>query len=327
MTRISLSVGMLVSAIWLLAAPNVLAADAVTFRLNWYLSGWMAPFFHAHQQGFYKDEGIDVTLIEGRGSGVTVQLIGAKSDVFGFADTSTMMVAVTKGVPIKSVASILNVNDASVITLAGKGIKSAKDLEGLRIATTPGDSTTPTFPAVIAVNKLDRQKITLIQLDPTAKPLAVMEGRADALLGGMSDQPFVMLAKGFKTEAMSFAQLGVNVLGFTVIAHNDLIRDKPDLVRRFVKATSRAWDVARKNPEAVMPSLRNVKADFDIVIGLEQLKVMISLMDTPNTKGKPPGFHAEKDWQDQLALLKTYRDLQTDLAPTAFFTNNFVPPQ
>jgi len=311
-----------------IAAPQTaIAADAVTFRLNWYLSGWMAPFFYGHQQGFYTDEGIDLTLSEGRGSGVAVQLIGAKTDMFGFADTSTVMLAITKDVPIKSVASILNVNDAGVITLAGKGIKSAKDLEGKRIATTPGDSTTATFPALLALNKIERSKVTLVQVDATAKPLTVMEGRADALLGGVSDQPFVIQSKGFKTEQMTFSQLGVTLLGFTVITHNDLIRDNPDLVRRFVKATSRAWETARKNPELVMPALQKVKPDFDIVQGLGQLKVMIALMDTPNTQGKPAGTHAEKDFQANLDLLKEYRDLQTNLPATAFFTNAFVPQQ
>ena len=146
MKRTSLIAALLVAA-GSLFAPPVVAQDAVGFRLNWYLSGWMAPFYYGAQEGYYKAEGIDVTLHEGRGSGVTIQLIGAKTDMFGFADTSTMMVAITKDVPVKSVASILNINDAGVISLAGKGIKSAKDLEGRKIATTPGDSTTATFPA------------------------------------------------------------------------------------------------------------------------------------------------------------------------------------
>lgn len=324
MKRTNMLAALLVTAGSLLASP-VSAQEAVGFRLNWYLSGWMAPFYYGAQEGYYKAEGIDVTLHEGRGSGVTIQLIGAKTDMFGFADSSTMMVAVTKDVPVRSVASILNVNDAGVISLAGKGITSVKDLEGKRIATMPGDSTTATFPALLAIHKIDRAKVTLVQVDPTAKPLAVMEGRADALLGGVSDQPFVIQAKGFKTEQTTFAQLGVSLLGFSLITHNDLIKEKPDLVKRFVRATSKSWEYARANPEKVMPSLKKVKSDFDTDHGLGQLKVMIALMDTPNTKGKPAGYHAVQDWDANLKLLKEYRDLQTNLQPTAFFTNDFIP--
>lgn len=311
----------------MLFAPAAMAADAVSFRLNWYLSGWMAPFFYGLQEGYYKDENIDVTFSEGRGSGPTVQLVGTKSEMFGFADIATMMLAVAKDVPVKSVASILNINDAGVIALEGAGIKSAQDLIGKRIAMTAGDSATASFPAILAANNIRRDQVTIVQVDAAAKPVVVMEKRADALLGGLSDQAFLIREKGFKTEELTFAQLGVNLLGFSVITHNDTIKDNPDLVRRFVKATSRSWEAARKNPEAVMPALKKVKPDFDTERGLGQLKVMIALMDTPNTKGKPAGFHAEKDWADMLALLKNYRDLKTDLQPTSFFTNQFVPAQ
>ncbi|MBA3518662.1 MAG: ABC transporter substrate-binding protein [Rhizobiales bacterium] len=308
-------------------APSAQAQDAVTFRLNWYLSGWMAPFYYGIQEGYYKDVGIDVTISEGRGSGVAVQIVGAKQETFGFADVSTLILAVAKDVPVKSVASILNVNDAGIISLEGSGIKTAADLKGKRIAITAGDSATATFPAVLAANNISRDDITLIQVDAAAKPVMVMEKQADALLGGLSDQPFLIQEKGFKTEAVTFAELGVSLVGFAVIAHNDLIEENPDLVRRFVAATSRSWEAARDNPESVMSSLHAVKPDFDLERGLKQLKIMLELMDTPNTEGKPAGYHGEADWAALLELLKQYRDLQTDLPTTAFFTNEFVPAQ
>lgn len=301
------------------------AQDDVTFRLNWYLGGWMAPFYYGLEQGFYKDEGIDLTISEGRGSGVAVQIIGAKSDTFGFADVSTLILAVAKDVPVKSVASILNVNDAGIISLEGSNIRTAEDLKGKRIAVTAGDSATATFPAVLKVNGLTRDDITIIQVDAAAKPVMVMEGQADALLGGLSDQPFLMQEKGFNTEAVTFAELGVSLLGFAVIANDDTIEENPDLVRRFVKATSRAWEAARANPESVMSALHTVNPDFNLERGLKQLNVMLALMDTPSTAGNPAGFHAEKDWADQIELLKQYRGLETDLPATAFFTNDFIP--
>lgn len=306
-------------------APAASAADAVSFRLNWYLSGWMAPFYYAEQEGYYRDEGIDITISEGRGSGAAVQIIGTKAETFGFADVATMMLAVAKDVPVKSVATILTINDAGVISLEGSGIKSAADLKGKRIAMTAGDSATASFPAVLKANGLTRDDITIVQVDAAAKPVMVMEKQADALLGGLSDQPFLIQEKGFKTEAVTFAELGVNLLGFSVVAHEDTIEENPDLVRRFVAATSRGWEAARADPASVMPALKKVKPDFDTDRGLRQLQIMIDLMDSPNTTGNPAGYHAEKDWVAMLALLKEYRELETDLQATDFYTNEFVP--
>ena len=307
-----------------LVAQSASADDEVTLRLNWYLSGWMAPFFYAEQQGYFDEVGIDVTILEGRGSGPTVQIIGTKSDTFGFADVATMMLAVSKGVPVKSISSILTVNDAGVIFLEGTEISSAEDLKGKRIATTAGDSATASFPAVLAANAIDRDEINIIQVDPAAKPVMVMEKQADALLGGLSDQPFLIEEQGFQTDAVTFADLGVNLLGFSLFAHEDLIEEEPDLVDRFVSATNRGWEEARENPEVVMSALTNVQADFNVDRGLGQLKVMIDLMDSPNTEGHSVGYHAEQDWAAMSDLLQQYRDLQTDLPPTAFYTNQFV---
>jgi len=184
-------------------ASTALAADAVTLRLNWYLSGWMAPFYHAHQKGYFEEAGIDLTILEGRGSGPTVQIIGTKSDAFGFADIATMMLAASKGVKVKSVSAILTLNDASVIFLDGTDIKSAEDLKGKKIAMTVGDSTTASFPAVLAANNISRDDLTIVQVDPAAKPVLVMEKQADALLGGASDQPFLMREKGFTVNTVS----------------------------------------------------------------------------------------------------------------------------
>jgi NitT/TauT family transport system substrate-binding protein len=314
-----------VIATGLVAIQAAFAADAVTLRLNWYLSGWMAPFYYAHQQGYFKDAGIDLTILEGRGSGPTVQIIGTKSDAFGFADVATMMLAASKGVKVKSISSVLTINDASVIFLEGTDIKAAEDLKGKRIAMTAGDSTTASFPAVLARNNIDREDVIVVQVDPAAKPVLVMEKQADALLGGLSDQPFLMREKGFKVDAVTFADLGVNLLGFSLITHDDMITENPDLVQRFVSAVNRGWDEARKDPQSVMSALTNVKADFNIERGLGQLKVMIDLMDSPNTKGHPVGYHAAADWEAMLTLLKDYRGMETDMAADAFYTNQFIP--
>ena len=163
------------------------------------------------------------------------------------------MLAASKGVPIKSVVSILNINDFGIISLADTRIKTPKDLEGKRIAMMPGDALNALFPAVLAANKIAaRGSSRSCRSIPPAKPVAVMEKQADALLGGIDDQPFLIEAQGFKTGRADASRTRRQPVGITVLAHDDTIRDNPDLVRRFVKATSRAWEAARKDPDAAV---------------------------------------------------------------------------
>ncbi|MEA2875612.1 MAG: NitT/TauT family transport system substrate-binding protein [Hyphomicrobiales bacterium] len=306
------------------ASTSALAQDAVSLRLNWYLGGLHVPFYYGKERGFYKDEGIDLTINEGRGSANTVQVVAAGSDTFGLADSSSVVATAVKGADVKSVMSLLNSTGFSVVSLASNGIKTPKDLEGKKLAVSPGDPLGQLFRALAAHNKLDMSKISFVQVDPAAKVVAVLEKRVDALLGGADDQFFLIKYKGEEPAALRYADHGANIVGMTILTQGAIIKGKPDLVRRFVKATARAWDEAKKNPEAAVDAGLKAKADLNRQSTLDQLKVDIELMDSPNSKGRT-GWGDQKDWDQTIALLKQYRDVATDQPWTAFHTNEFLP--
>ena len=160
------------------------------------MGGLHVPFYYGKEKGFYKEEGIDLTINEGRGSANTVQVVAAGSDTFGLADSSSVIATAAKGAEIKSVMSLLNSTGFSVVSLASAGIKTPKDLEGKKFAVSPGDPLGQLFRAIAAHNKLDMSKITFVQVDPAAKVVAVLEKRVDALLGGADDQFFLIKYKG-----------------------------------------------------------------------------------------------------------------------------------
>src|SRR3954465_16034211 len=89
----------IIGALAALAASTTmaLAQDAVSLRLNWYFGGLHVPFYYGKERGFYKEEGIDLTINEGRGSANTVQVVAAGSDTFGLADSSTPISRSRKG--------------------------------------------------------------------------------------------------------------------------------------------------------------------------------------------------------------------------------------
>jgi NitT/TauT family transport system substrate-binding protein len=314
----------LVIAIALLAltAP-ALAQDKVSFRMNWYLGGLHVPFYYGKERGFYSAEGIDLTLNEGRGSANTVQVVAAGSDTFGLADSSSVIVTASKGADVKSVMSLLNSTGFAVISMASTGIRTPKDLEGKRLAVSPGDPLGQLFQAVAAVNKLDMSKISLVQVDPAAKVVSVLERRADALLGGADDQYFLIKQRGIEPAALRFADHGANIVGMTVLTKGELIKGKPDLVRRFVRASARSWEEAKKNPGAAVDAALKVKPDLNRQSTLDQLMVDIELLDSQHSRGRI-GWGAQADWDQTLTLLKKYRGLETNQPWTAFHTNEFV---
>ena len=127
-------------------------------RLNFYSYGEHAAFAYGVEKGIYAEEGIDLTILEGGGSGPVVQSIGAATDRFGYADATTMAKLVSKGLPVKMIANYVQTSPMSIISFADKGIKGPKDLEGKKVSFTAGDSLHQGFPALIKLNRWTRRR-------------------------------------------------------------------------------------------------------------------------------------------------------------------------
>jgi NitT/TauT family transport system substrate-binding protein len=322
--KLARTIGLCLAALSLCASSLALAQDKVSLRLNWYLGGLHVPFYYGKEKGYYAAEGIDLTINEGRGSANTVQVVAAGSDTFGLADSSSVILTASKGADIKSVMSLLNTTGFSVVSLADAGIKTPKDLEGKRVAVTAGDPLGQLLQAVCKANNVDCTKITMVQVDPAAKVVTVLEKKTDALLGGVDDQFFLIKYKGATPVAMRYADFGANIVGMTIMTSGDTLKKNPDLVKRFVRATAKSWEEAKKNPGAAVDAAMKAKPDLNRQSTLDQLMVDIELLDSKNSRSRI-GWGAQADWDQTLAILKNYRDLQTDKTWTTFHTNEFVP--
>src|SRR6266487_6450744 len=104
--------------------------DKVVLMLNWYLYSEHAPFFLGKARGYYDQEGIDLDVQEGRGSGVTVQAVAANTATLGYADVPTMIKAASKGAPVTAVGVALQTSPMSVMGFADKNIRKPEDIKG-----------------------------------------------------------------------------------------------------------------------------------------------------------------------------------------------------
>jgi NitT/TauT family transport system substrate-binding protein len=293
--------------------------------MNWYFGGFHAPFQLGLERGYYKDEGIDLVLNEGRGSASTAQGVSAGSDDFGVADSSSVMLLASKGADVRSILTIHGSNPFGVISLEETGIKTPKDLEGKRMAISAGDALTQLFPAFAKSAGLDPNKIVTVQIDPAGKVVALLEKRVDAIIGGLDDQYFLVKQKGANPVGMKFADHGANIVGLTVIASQATLDKRPDLVKRFLKATVRSWNAATQDPDAAIDALLKLRPDLDRTSQKGQLVADLSFVPSEANSGKPFGTGAEADWDRTISILKQYRELKTDKPATAFYTNDFLP--
>ena len=285
--------------------------DKVVLMLNWYLYSEHAPFFLGKERGFYDQEGIDLDIQEGRGSGVTVQAVAANTATFGYVDVPTMIKAAAKGAPVKSVGVALQLSPMSVMGFAEKNIRAPKDIVGKTVAITPGDSMSQIWPLFLKKTGIKETDFKTVAGDAQTKLNAVMNGQADLLLGYVMDQA-IKLQDATKKPVypIRFADYGVNMISSGIIINSETLKSKPDMVKRFLRATTRALEESEKNPEAAVDAMlkANSKAGVreTLIIGLKQTT---ALYHTKETAKERPLRVSMSDVRESLDLLAQYGGL------------------
>ena len=315
----------LLAALLAALAWPAMAEDQASLRLNWIIYGFHTPFYLGVDKGFYKQNGIDLTIGEGRGSGVAVQAVASGSDTFGLADGGSIIAGAAKGAPARAVMGIMNSSPYAICVRKDSGITTLKGLEGKTISATSGEAGLNIFPAILSHNDMAPDAITFLRVDAEAKLVAYLQNRVPAVLCGAENQALILEDKGVPTLVLSYPKLGVNTEGLAIVATPDTIEKKADMVRRFIRATQMSFEAAIKDPEASVDAGMKAKPSMDRTLALKQLNAGLQLIKSPHGPDQPIGWMAAEDWSETLALMKQYQDLHTDMPATAFWTNDLLP--
>jgi len=137
------------SALLALSTQNAGAADAVTLITDFGYNGRHAYFFVAQDKGYYKDAGIDVKIVGGKGSVDAIRQVAAGNANFGFADAGSLILSrANDNIPVKLVAVVYARPPQAIFCTAESGLKTPKDLEGKSIANPAGGSIPDMFPEI-----------------------------------------------------------------------------------------------------------------------------------------------------------------------------------
>lgn len=299
--------------------------EAVSVRLDWLFRSYHAPFFLGVEKGWYRDAGIELKIAEGRGSGSVVQLVGNQSDTFGFATADAIIRGVQNHIPVISVATIMPTNADSILVMKRTGITRPAELKGKTIATTAGGTSDLLLPAFLKSTGLAPGDVTVVPLDAALKVSALLQGKIDAMNGPVWTASDFAPAGGANT--FLYADYGVRVVGYGIVTGSETLRNAPDLVRRFIAVTLRAWSYSLTHPEEALAALEkasaeNAKPEVRIRNRLD-LPQAFELV-RPAVPGEPFGTQSEAAWEQTQRLLFEYRAIKDTLPVGAYFTNRFI---
>ena len=319
---VSAAIGVVAILVLSFGSP-ALALEKLTIKLSWTPTAYQAPIHLANEKGWFKDQGLDVEVQDGRGSVVTIGVVGAGSVELGSASVSALAIARDKReLQAKAIMTIMRQSDIAVSVTKESGIKTVKDLEGRKVLYSANGFEVPFLDMFFKSGGADRKKVKLISASGS-KYGAYMAGEAEGVFGSY---PVTLSIAGQKRPsiAIKFSDHGLAIPVIGIIARDDTIKAKRDQLKRFVKVLSSSYEYMLGGHEdegfaAVLKQRPNAKTSIGFLKSTFQ--AYRPLFYSEATKGKPIGWQAPKDWSDAVETLKRAGVISNDAKPTDFYTN------
>ena len=241
----------------LVGAGLAAAQTPVKFTLDWRFEGPAAPYLWALEKGYYKAEGLDVTLDNGANSTEAINRVASGTYDVAFGDINSLIRFRDKkeNAPIKAVAMIYSTPPFSIVSLSKNGIKKPKDLEGKVLGAPAADGAFAQWKGFVAANKIDESKVKIENVGfPVREPMLV-EGKVAAITGFSFSSYINLRSRGIAQDGVNVMLLndhGLDLYGNAIIVNPNFAAKNQKAVQGFVKATLRAWkEVIGNQREAV----------------------------------------------------------------------------
>jgi len=312
-----------------LVSERAAAADKVRFQTDWLPSGEHAMYYGGWQKGIFAEEGIDVTITRGYGSGDTVTKLAAGAFDFGIADVAAVTTArARQNVPVKTIAVLYTQSPHSLFVLKSSGITGFKGLEGKKIGITPGNSHKFYFPKVAERSGTDPDKIVWVNMDGAAMAAQLIARKIDAA-------PFYSIhyyyinkaakAAGEEILPLPFVEVGFKIYAASIIAGDETIAKRPDLTRRFLKAVRRSFEWARANPEEACKAHIEKVPEVALDDCVHSVKAVMEFVYSDHEKQFGFGKESAERLAFTWAAVAQSQDLDPKWDPKQAFDTSLVP--
>jgi NitT/TauT family transport system substrate-binding protein len=244
----------LLFALFCLSTSPARAQDRVLLLLDWIPTGEHAAYFSGAARGAWREQGIELSLTRGYGSGDTVSAV--------------LAARARQNAPVRSIMQIYTHSPHSMFVLRSSGITSFQQLDGKRIAITPGNSHRLYFPEVARRVGINPDRIQWVNTDASAMAALMITKRVEAA-------PFFAIHHYYQNKAarrageeivvLPFVETGFAIYATTLMTTDAMIERNPDLVRRFLRGAASAMTWANENQEQAcrLHVQRNPEVELD----------------------------------------------------------------
>lgn len=305
--------------------PARAATEKILFQLDWIPFGRHTPYYAALENGFYSEKGLDVTIAQGRSTIQGIRTLVAGQSQFIFQDIAVMLsVRASEGAKIRALACMYQRSPHTLFYIKNKGIAKPKDIEGKKVAFTPGDSPRRMFPAFAKANGIDESKVSWLSVDPNSKNAVLLNHQAQGMVTYIFTLPVLQKAAqgGDQVGAFVYSDFGADFYSNGIGAMEEYIKEKPDVTRNFVHATMKGLKFTLDHPKEAVGMLKKHQPQLDEDVALQEVEILRNITNSKNLKVL--GSMTKEKMQETQDLMVKYMDLKNPVPLDQAYTNDFL---
>jgi len=287
-----------------------------------------ALFYPAVKQGFFSEQGLDVTIESSKGSADVIQNVASGGAAFGFADASAVVLSRTRDLPVTLVAMVHYKTLMSIITRVTSGVSRPADLVGKKIASTSGDAVRTVLPAFARLNGFDGEKVHFITVNQPAKASMLLAGQVDGVCDYVSALPVyreAAKAANLELSAIEYANYGLDIYSNGIVVHDDTLRSDPGLVKAFVRAIVQGLEFATAQRAETIKIFREFQPQYSEAVTREGLDIAADHLLVPEVyAGGIGSMSADKMERTIKTTVEAY-GLTNPPAVSTVYTNAMLP--
>ena len=298
-------------------------SEDLVLTLDWFPNANHAGIYEAVKRGFFAEEGLNVSVVPPADPSAILSLVASGQSDFGMFYQPDLLQARNAGVPVVAIAGVVQKPLNSMIALKSSGIDRPGKLSGKKVGYPGIPWNEAMLTTMLEADGLTRDDVELVDVG-FALTQALLAGTVDAVVGAYwTHESIVMQNEGYESYVILPDDWGVpTYYELILVASEETIRDRPEMVKKFVKAFIRGYEQALSDPQGSIDTLIAANPEsVDEAVDRAGVDLLVPLWES---EGQPFGSLAAERWTSFADWMKSKSLIDDSLDPNAAFDASFA---
>lgn len=321
----------LIASVGIVLAASI-GADAqekITFNMSWLPQGSAVGVVVAVDQGWFKQDGLDVSVVRGYGGNRTANELDQGQFEIGYVDPVSLVLNRGNGGKIRLIGAINTRWPAGICYVTNRlKINSIDDLRGLRMG---GGSASPVqaiVPAWLELNGKPKDFINMLRLDPSVVDVSLVEGKIDLGECWAASNRNVLKKQatqaGVDVKWIEYSDHKLDSYGSGFAAREEMIEKKPDVLRKFLRSSYRGYIFARNNPDQAADIMVKMFPTLDRAVVLDQIRDINNLIVDKDAPNPELGYMRDGRMANTVSFIGKAFGVGAKVKPADIYTNSLL---